>query len=101
ASRAASGSGPGSETARCLYAMNSSAVRTRFGLIGWALTRANWPLAPLCLAYVLGPIIEESARQVGHLGYGLLLERPIFWIFMVMSGLSIWFTRRMWAKTRE
>ena len=71
-----------------------------FGLIGWAVSRANWPLAPLCLAYVLGPIIEESARQVGHLGYGLLLERPIFWFFIFLCGVSIWLTRRMWAKTQ-
>ena len=70
-----------------------------FGLIGWVLSRANWPLAPLCLAYVLGPIIEESARQVTHLGMGILLERPIFWVFMVMCGVSILVTRRMWAKT--
>jgi len=76
-------------------------VCVMFGLIGWALTRANWPLAPLCLAYVLGPIIEESARQVIALSPVLLLERPIFWVFMAMSGLSIWLTRRMWAKAVE
>jgi putative tricarboxylic transport membrane protein len=69
-----------------------------FGLLGWALTRANWPLAPMVLAYVLGPMIEESARQVGHLGPEMLFERPIFWIFLVMAGLSIMFTRRMWTK---
>jgi putative tricarboxylic transport membrane protein len=71
-----------------------------FGLIGWAMTRANWPLAPLCLAYVLGPIIEQSARQVNHLGPMILFERPIFWVFMAMCVGSIWITRRMWAKTK-
>ncbi|MCG8546203.1 MAG: tripartite tricarboxylate transporter permease [Alphaproteobacteria bacterium] len=74
-------------------------VCVMFGLIGWAMTRANWPLAPLCLAYVLGPIIEQSARQVNHLGPTILLERPIFWVFIVMSVGSILITRRMWAKT--
>jgi len=72
-----------------------------FGLLGWALTRAGWPLAPMVLAYVLGPLIERSARQVIELSPRLLLHRPIFWGFMVMAGVSIWFTRRLWARARE
>jgi len=72
-----------------------------FGLLGWALTRAGWPLAPMVLAYVLGPLIERSGRQVIELSPTLLFRRPIFWGFMVMAGVSIWFTRRLWARARE
>lgn len=75
-------------------------VCVMFGLFGWALSRANWPLAPMVLAYVLGPMVEHSARQVIELSPTILLERPIFWGFMAMSGLSIWFTRRMWASAK-
>jgi putative tricarboxylic transport membrane protein len=71
-------------------------VSVAFGLVGWALTRAGWPLAPLVLAYVLGPMIERSARQVIALSAGVLLERPIFWGFMAMAALAVWFTRRLW-----
>jgi putative tricarboxylic transport membrane protein len=67
-----------------------------FGLLGWAATKAGWPLAPMVLAYVLGPMIERSARQVFALSPVLLLHRPIFWGFMVMGVLTIWFTRRLW-----
>lgn len=67
-----------------------------FGLLGWAATKAGWPLAPMVLAYVLGPMIERSARQVFALSPVLLLHRPIFWGFMVMGTLTIWFTRRLW-----
>ncbi|HSB72975.1 MAG TPA: tripartite tricarboxylate transporter permease [Candidatus Methylomirabilis sp.] len=67
-----------------------------FGLLGWAATKAGWPLAPLVLAYVLGPLIERSARQVFALSPALLLHRPIFWGFMAMGSLTIWFTRRLW-----
>lgn len=71
-------------------------VCVAFGIIGWAMIRADWPLAPMVLAYVLGPIIERSGRQVLALGPELLLERPVFWLFLAMAGLSIWFTRRIW-----
>ena len=72
-----------------------------FGLLGWLLTRAKWPLAPMVLAYVLGPLIERSARQVIELSPMLLFHRPIFWGFMAMAALSIWITRRKWAAIQE
>lgn len=72
-----------------------------FGLLGWALARTGWPLAPMVLAYVLGPLIERSARQVNELSPVLLLHRPIFWGFMILAGISIWFTRRLWLKAEE
>jgi putative tricarboxylic transport membrane protein len=67
-----------------------------FGLLGWAATKAGWPLAPMVLAYVLGPMIERSARQVFALSPSLLLHRPIFWGFMVLGVLTIWSSRRLW-----
>ncbi len=71
-----------------------------FGFLGWALTKAGWPLAPLVLAYVLGPMIERSARQVIALSPAVLLHRPIFWGFMAMGVLAVWFTRRLWRAAR-
>lgn len=76
-------------------------VTVLFGLLGWGLSRAKWPLAPLVLAYVLGPLIERSARQVIELSPVMLFERPIFWVFVVMAGVSIWLTRRMWASAKD
>lgn len=67
-----------------------------FGFLGWLLTRAKWPLAPLVLAYVLGPMLESSARQVIELSPLVLLERPLFWMFIVLAALSLWFSRRLW-----
>lgn len=67
------------------------------GLLGWLMGKGGWPAAPMVLAYVIGPIIERSARQVLAISPALLLERPIFWGFMVMGFLSIWFGRRLQA----
>lgn len=70
-------------------------VCVAFGLFGWLMGRAKWPTAPLVLAYVLGPVIELSARQVLEISPGLLLQRPVFWGFVVMGALAILFSRRM------
>jgi len=70
-------------------------VMLMFGLIGLAMRRGNWPMAPLILAYVLGPLIESSARQVIAVSPALLLERPIFWAFMVMAVAAIYGSRRL------
>jgi putative tricarboxylic transport membrane protein len=66
-----------------------------FGLIGYLLQRAKWPIAPLVLAYVLGPMIESSARQVYELSPSVVLDSPIFWVFVALSVASLWFSSRL------
>ncbi|WP_210164974.1 tripartite tricarboxylate transporter permease [Afifella pfennigii] len=34
------------------------------GVVGWGLTRNRYPLAPLILGFVLGPLLEEHFRRV-------------------------------------
>ncbi len=34
-----------------------------FGLIGYVLRKANYPLAPLVIGFVLGPIFESNFRR--------------------------------------
>jgi len=70
-------------------------VAVAFGLIGWAMSVRKWPLAPLVLAYVLGPMIEQSGRQVLAISPGLLLERPFFWVCMLVAAGIIWISRRL------
>jgi putative tricarboxylic transport membrane protein len=66
-----------------------------FGLIGWLMTKGRWPLAPMVLAYVLGPMVEKSARQVLAISPGLLLQRPIFWVFLAAAFAVAWAGRRL------
>jgi putative tricarboxylic transport membrane protein len=73
-------------------------VCVAFGFVGWGMRLRQWPLPPLVLAYVLGPTIESSARQVLAISPGLLLERPVFWAFVVLSLGSLWFSRRIIIK---
>lgn len=53
-----------------------------FGLLGYAMRRMDFPLAPLILALVLGPLLESNARRA------LTISRGDLSIF-VSSGISI------------
>jgi putative tricarboxylic transport membrane protein len=66
-----------------------------FGLLGWVMRTRGWPLAPLVLAFVLGPMVERAGRQVIAISPDLLLHRPVFWLFMVLGAVVIWAARRL------
>jgi putative tricarboxylic transport membrane protein len=68
---------------------------TLFGLLGWIMKARGWPLAPLVLAFVLGPMIERAGRQVLAISPELLLHRPAFWVFIVLGLTVIWASRRL------
>ncbi|WP_199254914.1 tripartite tricarboxylate transporter permease [Mycolicibacterium mengxianglii] len=60
-----------------------------FGLLGYAMRKLDIPPAPLVLAFVLGPIAENSIRQSLLLSDNspmIYLERPIS---AVLVGLSV------------
>lgn len=61
-----------------------------FGIFGYLLRKADYPLAPLVLALVLGPIMEKSFRQTLIAEQGNILifvERPISGTFVAISVL--------------
>jgi len=50
------------------------------GVLGYLLRKMNYEPAPLVLAYVLGPMLEQNLRQAlilsdGH--FGVFLTRPL------------------------
>ncbi len=57
-----------------------------FGLIGIIFRLADYPLAPVVIGMILGPILESSLRR------SLLISREGYWIFLdrpVSAGLVI------------
>ncbi len=63
---------------------------TIFGVAGYILRKADYPLAPLVLALVLGPIMEKSFRQALISDQGNMLtfvERPISGTFMALAAI--------------
>ena len=66
-----------------------------FGLIGWLLSKRNWPAAPLVLGFILGPMAETSLRQSLSISPIVFMGRPIFLGFLALAVFSIWFTSRL------
>ncbi len=61
-----------------------------FGVAGYILRKADYPLAPLVLALVLGPLMEKSFRQTLIAEQGNVLafvERPLSGMFIALSVL--------------
>ena len=59
-----------------------------FAVIGWAMSKYEFPAAPIVLGFVLGPIIETNFRRGMMSSYGNFLgffNRPI-------SGVVLWIT---------
>jgi putative tricarboxylic transport membrane protein len=61
-----------------------------FGVAGYLLRKADYPLAPLVLALVLGPLMERSFRQTLIAEQGnvfAFVERPLSGTFMAIAAL--------------
>ncbi len=48
------------------------------GILGYIMRKTNWPLAPLILGFILGPMLEKSLRASLSMGGAMiLLSRPV------------------------
>jgi putative tricarboxylic transport membrane protein len=66
------------------YGVNNNpadiASMTVFGLLGYVMRKFDFPLPPLVLAFVIGPIMETSLRQsliMSKGDFGIFVNRPI------------------------
>ena len=52
-----------------------------FGIVGYLLRKVDYPLAPIVIGFVLGPIFEKNFRRTGLISQGdmagYILDRPI------------------------
>lgn len=63
-----------------------------FGTIGYFLRKFDYPLAPLVIGTVLGPICENNFRRtlvISADDYGIFVERPISATILALSALAI------------
>jgi len=61
------------------------------GVLGYALKALDYPLAPLVLGVILGPIAETNLRRalMTEPDWTLFLTRPVSLIFLVAAVLSV------------
>lgn len=73
------------------------------GLVGYALKALDYPLAPLVLGVILGPIAETNLRRalMTDADWTLFLTRPVSLIFLVAAVLSVAWAIRGILKARN
>jgi putative tricarboxylic transport membrane protein len=67
------------------YSLLDIYVMIAFGIFGYLMKKFDYPSAPLCLALILGPLVEK------HLGQSLMMANGDFKIFVSrpISGIMI------------
>ena len=87
------------------YAVNASTgdlvLLGVLGLVGWAMRRFGYPIAPLVIGLILGPIGEEQLRRALAISQGdavALVASPfaatVYVLLAVLLGVTAWFARR-------
>ena len=81
-----------------------------FGVIGYLMKKVGYEAAPLVMAMVLSPLMENSLRQsllLSHGSFFIFFTRPIACVLMIVAiSLLIlpnlpWFKERKWKELKE
>jgi putative tricarboxylic transport membrane protein len=62
------------------------------GLVGYFMLKFDIPAAPFLIAFILGPLLEDSFRQALQLSRGdfsIFIRNPICWLFLGLTVVSI------------
>jgi putative tricarboxylic transport membrane protein len=92
-----------------IYSINNSptdvVIAAVFGLVGYWLTKHDFEPAPLVLAFVLGPLMEENLRRAMLIARGdatVFITRPISGVLIALAaGLLVLAALPMIRKRRE
>jgi putative tricarboxylic transport membrane protein len=63
-----------------------------FGILGIVLNGLKFPLPPLVLGFILGPIVETNLRRglaLGEGSFSLFITKPISAVFLAVAVISI------------
>ena len=63
-----------------------------FGVLGWLMKKYGYEPAPLVLAFVLGPMLENNLRKALILSrgdFGFFFEKPISLVCLICAALLL------------
>ena len=63
-----------------------------FGILGYIMMRYDYPLSPILLALILGPMAEANLRRalvISSGDFAILFSRPIAVVLMILAALSL------------
>jgi putative tricarboxylic transport membrane protein len=86
------------------YRFSDVGLAMAFGLLGYVLRSHRWPLTPILLGLVMGPILEGRMRQALGTANGdlsIFVTRPISAIMVGAIAVLLAFTLRGWIKGRK
>jgi putative tricarboxylic transport membrane protein len=74
-----------------------------FGIMGYVFRKLDYPLAPIVLSVVLGPLVEQSLRQslvMSRGSFAIFFMRPISAVLLVLSALALFapLIQQLWLK---
>ncbi len=79
-----------------IYSVNNSSfeiyLTAVFGVVGFVCMRLGFPLAPMLLGFVLGPMMEENLRRSMLMSGGdptVFVRRPISLAFIIATVLIL------------
>ena len=64
------------------------------------MKKRDWPVAPLILGFILGPMLEQNLRsslQTSGGSLDIFITRPISAIFITVAVALVILSRRMWT----
>lgn len=72
-----------------------------FGLVGYLMAKLDFPLTPIILGFILGPIVETNLRRALMLTSGSIVPfftKPVSLAFLILAVVSIVLAPRLIAK---
>ncbi|MFM9279634.1 tripartite tricarboxylate transporter permease [Paenibacillus jiagnxiensis] len=83
-------------------------VAVVFGVLGYFMHKFDWPVMPLILCFILGPLMEQSFTQAMSMSGGsfsVFVTRPLALTFLVIAAVlflaSIWLAGRTRKRVQE
>lgn len=75
-----------------------------FGVLGYFLNKFDWPVVPLIICFILGPVLERSLLQSFEMAFEnpfIFFQRPISLTLIVVTGIFLIISIKLRRRTKS